>query len=145
MRSQPDQFRVQRPHTAVVAAHALAELDEGMLDVTRMLLIVQEFADLLAGELAPKPGVPPEQERHEDDQPGGEEKQRAIPRGHFVMRRRSRHLRGILPSKFWLITIFWRGWRIGHVFSWSLTLFGGRSEERRVGKECRSRWCTEDG
>src|SRR6267154_132965 len=55
-------------------------------------LVVQEFADLLAGELAPKPGVPPEQERHEDDQPGGEEKQRTIPRGHLVMRRRGRLL-----------------------------------------------------
>src|SRR6267154_132967 len=74
--------------------------DEGMLNVTRMLLIVQEFADLLAGELAPKPGVPPEQERHEDDQPGGEEKQRAIPRGHLVMRRGGRLLRGVLLSKF---------------------------------------------
>jgi hypothetical protein len=48
-------------------AHALTELHQRMLYVTRMLFVMQIFADLLVGKLAPKPRVPPEQQRHEHD------------------------------------------------------------------------------
>jgi hypothetical protein len=75
-----------------VAAHALTELHERMLDVTWVLFILQVCARLFVGQLASKPGVPPEEERHKYDQPGGNEKEGAIARGHFVMRRRSRLL-----------------------------------------------------
>src|SRR5260370_13335331 len=126
MRSEAHHFRIPALHARVVAAHELTQLHERMLDVTGVLFILQICADLLVGELASEPGGPPEQERHEDDQPGGNEKKRAIARGHFVMRGRGRLLRRIFPSKFRLITIFWRGWSAGHVFSWSLTFFGGR-------------------
>src|SRR5712692_11941558 len=92
--------------------------------MTRMLFILQVFTDLFVGELAAEPGVPPEQKRQEDDQPSSYEKERSIPRGHFVVRGRGGLLRRIFRSKFRLITIFWRGWRTGHVFSAFLTLFG---------------------
>jgi hypothetical protein len=65
-----------------MVAHALAELHESMLDVTRVLIVVQVFADLFVGNLASKPGVPPEQERHEYDQPRGEEEEQSIAGGH---------------------------------------------------------------
>src|SRR5437016_5903478 len=42
------------------------------------------------------------------------------------MGRRGRLLRRVLRSTSSRITIFWRGWRAGHVFSGSLTLFGRR-------------------
>ena len=60
--------------------HALAQLHQRMLDVTRLLPIVEVLVQLLVGELPSEPGVPPEQERHEDDQPaGGEEKNLLFP------------------------------------------------------------------
>src|SRR5205807_9983669 len=95
-----------------------------MLDVAWMLFISEVFGDLFIGELASKPGVPPEQERHEDDQPGGDEKERAIPRGHFVMRRRGRLLRGSFRGDFRCIAGFGRGRGTCHVFSGSLSFFG---------------------
>src|SRR5712692_7904506 len=124
MQGQTNHFRIPMRCARVVACHALTELDERMLDVARVLFVLQVFADLLVGELASKPGVPPKEERQEDDQPGGDEKERAIPRGHFVMRGRGGLPRRIFRSKFRLITSFRRGWRTGHVFSWFLTFFG---------------------
>src|SRR5260370_16591603 len=94
-----------------------------MLDVTGVLFILQICADLVVGELASKPGVPPEEERHEDDQPSGNEKKRAIARGHFVMRRRDRLLRGIFPSKSLLLTIVSIGGAPVHACLSSLHLF----------------------
>src|ERR1700756_4357912 len=59
----------------VVVRHAIAQLDEGVLDVARLLLVVQVFGELLVGEMAAEPCIPPEQEWHEHDEPsGGEEK-----------------------------------------------------------------------
>src|SRR5258708_39595216 len=117
MRSEAHHFRIPARHIGVVAAHALTELHERMLDVTGVLFILQVCADLLVGELASKPGVPPEEERHKDDQPSGNEKKRAIARGHFVMRGRRKLRRGILLSTFRLLTIFWSGWSTGQGLS----------------------------
>src|SRR6266702_5116644 len=126
IRRQPDHFWIPARRAGVVASHALAELDEGMLDSARMLFVPEVFADLFVGELAAKPGVPPEQEGHEDDQPGGNEKERAIPRGHLVMRGRSALLRRIFHGDYRRGDGFERrGWT-GHVFSWSLVVFGRR-------------------
>ena len=65
---------------SVVTRHSFAHLDERMLDVARMCFFVQIFRDFLVGKMAAKPGVPPEQERHQDDQPPSDEEQDAVPR-----------------------------------------------------------------
>src|SRR5260370_8048048 len=91
--------------------------------MTRMLFILQVFTDLFVGELAAEPGVPPEQKRQEDDQPSSYEKERSIPRGHFVVRGRGGLLRRIFRGKFRFITIFWSGCRTGHFFPSFLTSF----------------------
>src|SRR5260370_8106005 len=100
MRSEAHHFRTPARHARVVAAHALTQLHERMLDVTGVLFILQICADLLVGELASEPGGPPEHERHEDDQPGGTEKKRAIPRAHLVMQGGGR-----LPPRTFATTI----------------------------------------
>ena len=74
MRGQANQFRIPARRGCIVAAHALAELNEGVLNVARMFFILEVFSDLFVGEAAAKPGVPPKQERHQDDQPGSDEK-----------------------------------------------------------------------
>src|SRR5260370_24109916 len=94
-----------------------------MLDVTRMLFVRQVCADLVVGELASEPGVPPEEERHEDDQPGSKEKERTIARRHFVMRRRGGLPRGILLSDYRRGAGVWGGLWAFPRFSRSLTLF----------------------
>src|SRR5207237_1842601 len=63
-------------------SHALADLYQCVLDVPRMLLVAQVLVELLVGELTSEPGVPPEEEGHEHDEPGGYEKENAIARGH---------------------------------------------------------------
>src|SRR6266851_5726004 len=103
-----------------------------MLDVARVLFISEVCADLFVRELASEPGVPPEQERHEDDQPGGDEKERAIARGHFVMRRRGRLLRGIFHVDYRRVAGIGRGRWTCHVLSGSLTLFGRRRRLRGI-------------
>src|SRR5207245_10718879 len=87
MRSQADQIGIPTRCGCVTATHALAELNESVLDVARMLFVLEVFGDLRVREAAAKPGVPPEEEGHEDDQPGGDENEGAIAWGHFVMRR----------------------------------------------------------
>src|SRR5206468_2024583 len=57
MRSEADQLRVPACRSGVVVAHALAKLDEGMLDVARMLFVLQVFGDLFVRKPAAKPGV----------------------------------------------------------------------------------------
>jgi len=83
-----------------VVAHALAELNEGVLDVARMLFVLKVLSDLFVGEPAAKPGVPPEKERHQHDQPSGNENERAIARGHFVMGRGGRLRGGVFHAEF---------------------------------------------
>src|SRR5260370_10641793 len=99
----------------IVVAHAVTELNEGVLDMTRMLFVLKILGNLFVREPAAKPGVPPEEERHEDDQPGGDENERAIARGHFVMRGGGRLLRGGIEENFGVGGSFWRRWWSGHV------------------------------
>ena len=87
MGSQAHHFRIPAHRGGIVVAHALTELDEGMLDMTRVLFVLKIFSDLFVGKPAAEPGVPPEEERHEHNEPGGDEKEGAIARRHFVMRR----------------------------------------------------------
>jgi len=47
-----------------------------------MLLVLQILGQLFVGELAAEPGVPPEQERHQHDQPRGQEEKQPVTRGH---------------------------------------------------------------
>jgi len=82
-----------------VASHALTELDEAMLDVARVLFILQVFADSFVGELAPKPGVPPEEEGMRTISQAVTKNSVRL-RGTFVMRRRRRLRRGVFLSKF---------------------------------------------
>src|SRR5690349_24879091 len=109
-----------------MAAHALAELNEGVLNVARMFFVLQVCGDLFVGKAAAKPSVPPKEEGHEDDEPGGDEKERAIARRHFVMRGRGWLRGGILGGEFRLITIFGRGWKTGHFVYKSLSNWSGK-------------------
>src|SRR5690348_15184204 len=119
-----------------MAAHALAELDEGVLNVARMFFVLQVFGDLFVGKAAAKPSVPPKEEGHQDNEPGGDEKERAIARRHFVMRGRG-GLRGrILRGEFRLITIFGRGSKTSHFVSKSLFYWTGKMR-RSVAKHGR--------
>src|SRR5258708_36499990 len=121
MRSQPDHFRIPARHYRVAAPHALTQLHERMLDMARMLFIVEKFGDLLIGEPAAEPGVPPKQKRHEHDQPGSQEKEEAAARGHLVMRRRSGLRRRIFRGDSQRIASLRSGRWTGHVSCGSLT------------------------
>ncbi len=107
MRSQANHFRIPVHRGGIVVVHALTELDEGMLDMTRVLFILEVFGDLSVGKPAAEPGVPPEEERHQDDQPGGYEKEGAIARGHFVMRGGGGLLGGGIEENFGVSGSFW--------------------------------------
>ena len=63
MRGEAQKFGIPARRARIMAAHALAELHESVLDMARMLVVVQVFADLLVGNLASEPGVPPKAER----------------------------------------------------------------------------------
>jgi hypothetical protein len=51
-----------------------------VLDVARLLVVVEVLSELLVGEMAAKPGIPPEQKRHEDDEPSGDEEENLLGR-----------------------------------------------------------------
>src|SRR6266850_443462 len=57
-------FRIPARRLRVAAPHALTQLHKRMLDVARMLFVVEEFGDLLVCEAAAEPSVPPEQKGH---------------------------------------------------------------------------------
>src|SRR5258708_22828112 len=71
--------------------------------------------------MAAEPGVPPEQERHEHDQPRGEEEEQSVARGHTVARRR-RPRRRILNDRG-PACCFRCQWTARHVFSWLYSAF----------------------
>ena len=82
------QVRIPAGDTGVVTGHALADLHQRVLDVTGLLIVLKIFGQLLVRKLPPKPGVPPEQKRHEHDQPAGGEKQQPVASGHPRLGRR---------------------------------------------------------
>src|SRR5260370_3671954 len=98
-----------------MVAHTVRELREGVLDVGRMLFVLKVFGDLSVGEPAAEPGVPPEEERHQDDQPGGDEDEGTIAGRHFVVRGGGRLLRRGIEGKFGVGGSFWGRWWRGHV------------------------------
>ena len=60
--------------TGFIGRHVVAELHERVLDVPRVLLVVEEFAELRVRKVSAEPRTPPEEERHQDNEPcGGEE------------------------------------------------------------------------
>ena len=82
IRSQAYHIGIPARYTRIVLRHPRADLHQRVLDVTRLLIVMQILADLFIRELSSEPGVPPEQERHEHDQPGGNEKQDALSGRH---------------------------------------------------------------
>src|SRR5215471_10248998 len=72
--------------------HTITELDERMLNVARFLIVVKVFGDLLVREMASEPGVPPKEERHEDDEPSGHEEQDLLGAGYGALRLRRRRM-----------------------------------------------------
>ena len=82
------QVRIPAGDAGVVTRHALADLHQRVLDVTRLLIVLKIFGQLLVRKLPPKPGVPPEQKRHEHDQPAGGKKQQPVASGHPRLGRR---------------------------------------------------------
>ena len=75
---QPYQFGIPLLGGCVGMRHAFAHLHQRMLDVPRLLVVVQILSQLLVREMASKPRVPPEQKRHEDDKPAGGKKQNLL-------------------------------------------------------------------
>src|SRR4029077_1934400 len=110
-----DHFRIPARRSRIVAAHALAELHEGMLDVARVLFVLEVFVNLPVRKPAAEPGVPPEQEGHEDDQPGSDENECASARRHFVVRGGGKLFRGGIEGNFGVGGSFWERWWSGHV------------------------------
>src|SRR5215469_14651916 len=78
MGGETDEVGIPAPGVSVGVRHAVAELDERVLDVTRLLLVVQIFGKLRIREVASKPGIPPEEKGHEDDQPSGREEKNLL-------------------------------------------------------------------
>src|SRR6266850_7838511 len=125
MRGETNQFGVPARRNWIAAPHALTQLHQRMLDVARMLFVVEEFGDLFIGELAAEPSVPPEQKGHEDDQPGREENEETAARGHFVMRRGGSLRWGVFCDDFRRIAGLRSERWTGHGYCGSLTLVGG--------------------
>ncbi len=75
---QANQFRIKARDRRVVFCHALANLHQRVLDVPRMLIILQILGNFGVRERPSKPGVPPEKKRHEHDEPGNEEEQQPL-------------------------------------------------------------------
>jgi len=88
--SQSDNLRIPTRGVCIAALHAFAKLHKGVLYVAGVLLIVEVFAELLVRELAAEPGIPPEEKRHEHDEPGDEEKKKTIACRHATGARRGR-------------------------------------------------------
>src|SRR5215469_18438652 len=75
MRGEADEIGIPLAGCGVGARHPVAELHERVLDVAWFFFVVKIFGELPIGEMAPEPGIPPEKERHEDDEPAGGEEQ----------------------------------------------------------------------
>ena len=86
IRRQANNFRVQTRGTRIVLGQALTNLHQRVLDVARLLVIAEIVIQLLVREWASEPGIPPEKEWHQHDQPRGKKKQKAIARGHAAVR-----------------------------------------------------------
>src|SRR5277367_48943 len=135
------QFRIPRGNDPIMPTHAFAQLHKRVLDVARMLVVVQIFPDLLIRELPSEPGAPPKQERHQHDQPCSEEEEQTIARGH-PMARACRRRCGTFNSDFGatkrLRTVRWSGhtsqaWRPGVPSREWACSFGGTREFRDRG------------
>src|SRR5579862_5121289 len=83
---QSDEVWIPLGDRRVVTRHAFAHLDKCMLDMTRMSFVPQVFDDLLVSQMTAEPGVPPEQEGHEHDQPSRHQEQNPVARGHACTR-----------------------------------------------------------
>jgi hypothetical protein len=82
MRGQTNQVWVPASRGCIVPRHAFSHLDQGMLNVPGVPIVSEVLGDLPIGKRAAEPGVPPEQERHEHDQPAGDKENDAVARRH---------------------------------------------------------------
>src|ERR1700726_131277 len=75
---QTHQVWIPLRRSRIMLRDALARLDQRLLNVPRLLGIVQISAELPVGEMTAKPCVPPEQEWHQADEPRGQEKEKLL-------------------------------------------------------------------
>ena len=61
---EPNQVRIPLFGGGGAVRHAVAELHQRVLNVPRLLVVAKIFIQLVIGELASEPGIPPEKERH---------------------------------------------------------------------------------
>jgi hypothetical protein len=61
IRRQANDIRIPAGYASIVPADTLANLHQGVLDVPRLLVVLEIFGHSLVRKLAAKPGVPPEQ------------------------------------------------------------------------------------
>src|SRR5216684_2384460 len=71
----------------ILLRDALAHLDQRLLNVPRLLGIVEIFAELPIGEMTAKPSVPPEQEWHQANEPRGQEEKKLLHARHTALSR----------------------------------------------------------
>ena len=86
MRCQTDQFRIPALDGRVATHDSFANLHQCVLDVPRAFVVRQVLRDLLIGKLPAKPGVPPEEEGKQHDEPCGEIKKQPRARRHAAGR-----------------------------------------------------------
>src|SRR5690349_10463970 len=82
---QADQVGVPLLRRCIVMRYSFTHLYESLLDVAWVAVVLKIFGDLLVGEMTSEPGVPPEQEWHQGDQPGRQEEEQALARGHAAV------------------------------------------------------------
>ncbi len=73
------------PLRFILPRHALAQLHQGMLNVTGMLAVLQIFGELVVGKTASKPCTPPEKKGHQADEPSRGEEQKPLRGRHAAL------------------------------------------------------------
>src|SRR6202044_1379042 len=71
---------------SIVVRDAFADLHQRLLNVPRLLVVVQVSSQLLVCKLPPEPRVPPEQKWHQHDQPAGDEEKNLLVARHASFR-----------------------------------------------------------
>src|SRR5260370_25142879 len=86
MRGEAQELRIPRRCGGVLAGHAFTALHDGVLDVARVIVVIQIFGDLRVCKAGAETGAPTEEEGHADAQPGGVEEEHAGDGGHWAAR-----------------------------------------------------------
>jgi hypothetical protein len=98
---KPDCVGIESFSRSVLAGHALAQLYESMLNVTRLLFIVQVLHHLIVRQLPSKPCASPEEKRQQHDCPCDQEEEKAAAKVRFRLSGRLRWGNALRIQRFW--------------------------------------------